>query len=75
MRRETTLKNNVDRELPTDLLQQMNYQPFATTEIGHPEVQRVAPKVRVTTGDDKVVYSISGYVKRRYDDFLSPPFS
>ncbi len=74
MRRETTLKNNVDRELPTDLLQQMNYQPFATTEIGHPEVQRVAPKVRVTTGDDKVVDSIKKVVAATLKDGMTISF-
>ena len=58
------MKNNVNRELPEDLMKQLDYKPFETTEIGHPEVQRVAPKVTVTTGDDKVVESLEDVVKK-----------
>ena len=52
MKKVTTLENKVKRELPDNLMEKMDLKPFETTEIGHPVVQRVAPKVRVTTGQN-----------------------
>ena len=57
------MKNSVNRDLPEDVMKDLNYKPFETTEIGHPEIQRVAPKVHVSTGDDKVVTSIKQVIK------------
>ena len=68
------MKNNVNRELPEDLMKQLDYKPFETTEIGHPEVQRVAPKVTVTTGDDKVVESLEDVVKKTVKDGMTISF-
>lgn len=68
------MKNNVNRELPADLMKDLDYQPFETTEIGHPEIQRVAPKVTVTTGDDKVVESIEKVVDETLQDGMTISF-
>ena len=68
------MKNNVNRELPEDLMKQLDYKPFETTEIGHPEVQRVAPKVTVTTGDYKVVESLEDVVKKTVKDGMTISF-
>lgn len=68
------MKNNVNRELPENLMKQLDYKPFETTEIGHPEVQRVAPKVTVTTGDDKVVESLEDVVKKTVKDGMTISF-
>ncbi|MTV82023.1 citrate lyase subunit alpha [Secundilactobacillus folii] len=68
------MKNNVDRDLPEDVMADLNYQPFKTTEIGHPEIQRVAPKVHVSTGDDKVVTDIKQVVKDTLQDGMTISF-
>ena len=57
------MENKVKRELPDDLMKKMNLKPFETTEIGHPEVKRVAPKVRVTTGQNKIIDSLDEVIK------------
>lgn len=69
-----TLKNNVNRDLPDELMTQLQYQPYQTTEIGHPEIQRVAPKVRAQTGDDKLVDSIEDVVKATVKDGMTISF-
>lgn len=69
-----TLKNNVNRDLPDELMTQLQYQPYQTTEIGHPEIQRVAPKVRAQTGDDKLVNSIEDVVKATVKDGMTISF-
>ena len=55
MRRATTLENSIERQMPADVLEKLNLKPFETVEIGHPDIQRVAPKVHVTTGENKVL--------------------
>ncbi|GAB7168075.1 hypothetical protein TUA1478L_00710 [Lactiplantibacillus plantarum] len=47
------MKNSVDRELPAELMTKLNYQGFESTEIGHPEIQRVAPKFTFQQGTTK----------------------
>lgn len=69
-----TLKNNVNRELPEDLMSDLHYQPYESTEIGNPDIQRVAPKVRVSTGDDKLVSSIENVVKENVKDGMTISF-
>lgn len=56
--------NNVQRELPDELMKKTGYQPFETVEIGHPEIQRVAPKVTVDQGHAKLVSSIEDVIKK-----------
>lgn len=68
------MKNNVDRELPEDLMSSLNYKPYQTTEIGDPEIQRVAPTVRAQTGDDKLVKSIEDVVKATVKDGMTISF-
>ncbi|GAB6093127.1 citrate lyase subunit alpha [Furfurilactobacillus curtus] len=68
------MKNNVNRDLPDELMTQLQYQPYQTTEIGHPEIQRVAPKVRAQTGDDKLVNSIEDVVKATVKDGMTISF-
>lgn len=68
------LKNNVDRTLSDDLMKQLDYKPYASTEIGNPEIQRVAPKVHVSTGDNKVVDSIEDVVKATVKDGMTISF-
>ncbi len=56
------MKNSVNRDLPDDLMKDLDYNPFETTEIGNPDIQRVAPSVHVSTGDNKLVDSIKQVV-------------
>lgn len=68
------IENSVDRELPAELMTKLNYQGFESTEIGHPEIQRVAPKVHVSTGDNKVVDSVADVVKATVKDGMTISF-
>lgn len=68
------MKNSVGRELPAAMMEQYGYQPFESTEIGHPVIQRVAPKVRVTKGDDKVIDSIDSVIKKSLKDGMTISF-
>lgn len=68
------MKNSVNREIADDILTNDHYAPFKTTKIGHPEIQRVAPKVTVTTGDNKVVDSITDVVKATVKDGMTISF-
>lgn len=74
MRRVITLENKVKRELPDDLMSKMNLKPFKSTDIGHPEVQRVAPKVRVTSDEYKVVDSLEDVIKENLRDGMTISF-
>ncbi|GBG95252.1 citrate lyase subunit alpha [Ligilactobacillus salitolerans] len=68
------MKNNVQRELPEDLMKQYNYQPYESTEIGEPVYQKVAPKVKVSTGDDKYSESLAEIVKKTVKDGMTISF-
>ncbi|KRL05363.1 citrate lyase subunit alpha [Liquorilactobacillus oeni] len=57
------MKNSVERELPENIMNKLNLRPYKSTEIGNPEIQRVAPKVRTTTGEGKLVESLEKVVK------------
>ena len=74
MRRVITLENKIKRNLPDDLMKKMDLKPFETTEIGHPIEQRVAPKVRVTTGQNKVVDSLEEVIKDNLKDGMTISF-
>lgn len=52
----------------------MNLKPFESTDIGHPEVQRVAPKVRVTSDENKVVDSLEDVIKENLRDGMTISF-
>ncbi len=68
------MKNNVNRELPDEILNKLNYKPYESTEIGHPEIQRVAPKVVATTGDSKLQDSLEAVVKNTVKDGMTISF-
>lgn len=74
MKKVTTLENKVKRELPDDLMEKMGLKPFETTEIGHPVVQRVAPKVRVTTDQNKIADSLDSVIKDNLKDGMTISF-
>ena len=74
MRRVTTLENKVTRNLPDDLMEEMDLKPFESANIGHPEVQRVAPKVRVTTGQNKIADSLEEVIKENLKDGMTISF-
>lgn len=74
MRREITLKNSVNRELPDTLMSDLNYKPFKTTNFGNPEIQRVAPKVHATANESKVVSSLAEVVKQTVQDGMTISF-
>ena len=68
------MKNSLGRELPDAEMKELNYQPFESTEIGNPVISRVAPKVRVSTGDDKVVSSVDEVIKDVLKDGMTISF-
>ncbi|USS93285.1 citrate lyase subunit alpha [Fructilactobacillus ixorae] len=68
------MENKLGRELPSTLLEKLNFKPFTTTEIGHPEVQRTAPKVRLSTGDDKVTNDLKQIVRDNVQDGMTISF-
>ncbi|MCI1921029.1 MAG: citrate lyase subunit alpha [Liquorilactobacillus nagelii] len=68
------MKNKVNRQLDEKLMDQLNYQPFQGAAIGHPVKQRVAPKVRVSTGEDKLVDSLEDVVKKTVKDGMTISF-
>ncbi|USS84624.1 citrate lyase subunit alpha [Fructilactobacillus myrtifloralis] len=68
------MENKLGRELPSTLLEKLNFKPFTTTEIGHPEVQRTAPKVRLSTGDDKVTNDLKQIVRDNVKDGMTISF-
>lgn len=68
------MENKVKRNLPDNLMSEMGLKPFETVDIGNPEVNRVAPKVRVTTGADKVVNSLEEVIKRTVQDGMTISF-
>ena len=74
MRRAITLENKVKRNLPDDLMTKMSLKPFEGVNIGNPDVQRVAPKVSVTTGENKVVESLEEVIKKTLKDGMTISF-
>ncbi|UQS83165.1 citrate lyase subunit alpha [Bombilactobacillus thymidiniphilus] len=58
------MENSLGRNLSAELLQKLAYQPYQTTDFGHPKIQRHAPMVTATTGNDKVVNSLKEVVQK-----------
>ncbi len=58
------MKNNVGRNLPSSLMKKLDYKPFKTTSIDNPSIQRIAPKVQVCNGDNKVKKSLKEIVPK-----------
>ena len=55
-------------------MKKYDYKPFETTEIGHPIIQRTAPKVRVSDGDGKVTNDLAKIVKDNVKDGMTISF-
>lgn len=68
------MENNVKRQLPDELMEKLNYQPFKTVEYGNQEVQRVAPKVRANVGTSKVVDSLETLIHEHLQDGMTISF-
>lgn len=68
------MKNKVNREISDSILKEYGYGPFETTDIGHPDVQRVAPEVHVTTGGDKATKSLEEVVQDTVQDGMTISF-
>ena len=66
--------NKVGREISDEVLAQTDYQPFETTEIGHPVVTYTDHQVRVTKGDDKLVDSLTQVIKDTLKDGMTISF-
>ncbi|GEA94567.1 citrate lyase subunit alpha [Weissella viridescens] len=68
------MENSVKRELPDELMNKLDYKPFETVDFGNPEIQRVAPKVRATTGKNKLVDSLEKAVTDNVKDGMTISF-
>ncbi|WP_290033205.1 citrate lyase subunit alpha [Ligilactobacillus cholophilus] len=68
------MKNSLGRVLSDDIMTKNGYQPFKTTEIGNPVVQRVAPQVHVSTGNDKVTDSLAEVIRETVKDGMTISF-
>ncbi|MBP2057683.1 citrate lyase subunit alpha/citrate CoA-transferase [Lactobacillus colini] len=68
------MENKVKRNLPDDLMKELDLKPFETSKAGNPTVQRVAPKVRVTEGQNKVVDSLDDVIKNNLKDGVTISF-
>lgn len=68
------MENKVKRNLPDDLMTKMSLKPFEGVNIGNPDVRRVAPKVSVTTGENKVVESLEEVIKKTLKDGMTISF-
>ncbi|MGX7042644.1 citrate lyase subunit alpha [Leuconostoc holzapfelii] len=68
------MKNKVARDIPDDILAATQRQVFNGVDYGHPVTQRVAPKVRATTGGDKIVASIDEVVTKTVADGMTISF-
>lgn len=71
---ESKVKNSVNRELPDAIMKDLDYKPFESVDFGEPEIQRHAPKVRATTGTDKVVDSLEKVVTESLEDGMTISF-
>ena len=68
------MENKVKRNLPDELMSDMKLKPFESVEVGNPEIKRVAPKVHVTTGENKVVDSLEEVIKKTLKDGMTISF-
>lgn len=68
------MKNNVNREIPDQILNDYNYEGFKTTDFGNPDIQRVAPKVTAQTGPSKIVESVKKVVAETLEDGMTISF-
>lgn len=74
MRRGITLKNKVNRELSDELMKKYAYKPFDTVNYEGVISQRCAPKIRATTGENKLCASLKEVVKNNVRDGMTLSF-
>ncbi|MDF7640640.1 citrate lyase subunit alpha [Bifidobacterium sp. ESL0784] len=60
--------------MPDDIMNELGFKPFETTDFGNPVIQRKAPKVRASTGKGKVVDSLEEVVKKTVRDGMTISF-
>lgn len=68
------MKNKVNIDVPDAILEQLHDDVFESTNFGNPEIQRVGPKVRATTGDSKVQNSIDDVLSNTLKDGMTISF-
>ncbi|BDR55911.1 citrate lyase subunit alpha [Xylocopilactobacillus apis] len=68
------MKNKAGVEIPDELLTKYGYKSFDGAELGHPESQRIAPKVRVSADQSKIVDSIEELVKNNVKNGMTISF-
>lgn len=74
MRRGIILKNKVNREIPDEVLEKIDKKGFETVVYEGTVAQRIAPKVRATTGANKRVDSLKDVVKKTVKDGMTISF-
>lgn len=74
MRREITLKNKINRNIPDEIMREQGYTGFDSVEFGNPDIQRVAPKVTATTGNSKVVASLAEVIEKTLHNGMTISF-
>lgn len=68
------MKNKVNIDVPDAILEQLDDSVFESTNYGNPEIQRVGPKVRATTGESKVQSSIDDVLSNTLKDGMTISF-
>ena len=68
------MKNKVERDIPDDILKQSDSQIFRGVDYGQPTIQRVAPKVKATTGQNKILDSVDEVVTQTVRDGMTISF-
>jgi citrate lyase subunit alpha / citrate CoA-transferase len=68
------LESEVGRQLPDDIMNELGFKPFETTDFGAPVIQRKAPKVHASTGEGKVVDSLEEVIKKTVRDGMTISF-
>ncbi|UQS81928.1 citrate lyase subunit alpha [Bombilactobacillus folatiphilus] len=68
------MENKIKRQLPTDVMQKLDKEPFASTDFGEPTIQRTAPKVTATTGQHKLASSLQEVVEQTVKDGMTISF-
>lgn len=68
------MKNKVNRELPDDLMHEKGYEGFESVDFGNPEIKRVAPKIKATTGNNKVIASLEEVVENTLSNGMTISF-
>ncbi|MDR0299145.1 MAG: citrate lyase subunit alpha [Streptococcaceae bacterium] len=68
------MQNKAGRELPDQLMTELGYEAFETTDYGNKVTQRIAPKVRASTAENKLVASLEEAVRLSVKDGMTISF-